>query len=90
MAISEQGSEEKAGKEKKEKVEPEGSNLLGPPTFETLENGRFKCVETGHEMPPNAVDSYSQTKRCRLGLIDFALSHKKPPLNLFKQDPVSR
>ncbi|CBI34839.3 unnamed protein product, partial [Vitis vinifera] len=41
-------------------------------------------------MPPNAVDSYSQSKRCRLGLIDFALSHKKTPLNLFKQDPVSR
>lgn len=82
--------EEKVEEEKKKKVGHEGSNLLGPPTFEALANGRFKCVETGHEMPPNAVDSYSQSKRCRLGLIDFALSHKKTPLNLFKQDPVSR
>lgn len=84
--------EAKVGLEKKnkKKVDQEGSNLLGAPTFEPLENGRFKCVETGHEMPPDAMDSYSQSKRCRLGLIDYALSHKKPPLNLFKQDPVSR
>ncbi|KAJ6759668.1 SURFEIT LOCUS PROTEIN 2 (SURF2) [Salix purpurea] len=35
-------------------------------------------------------DSYSQSKRCRLGLIDFALANNKPPLNMFKQHPLSR
>ncbi|KAK1567843.1 hypothetical protein Q3G72_017345 [Acer saccharum] len=68
----------------------EGENLMGPPTFTELENGRFKCVETGHELLDKDKDSYSHSKRCRLGLIDFALSHNKPPLNMFKQDPTSR
>ncbi|XP_057997020.1 uncharacterized protein LOC110649597 isoform X2 [Hevea brasiliensis] len=68
----------------------EGNNLLGSPTFMELENGRFKCVETGHEMLAKDKESYSQSKRCRLGLIDFALAHNKPPLNMFKQDPLSR
>ncbi|KAF5187810.1 Surfeit locus protein 2 (SURF2), partial [Thalictrum thalictroides] len=65
----------------------EGFNLLGSPTFEKLENGRFKCLETGHEMLPKDKELYSNSKRCRLGLIDAALSQKKPPLNMFKQDP---
>ncbi|KAF9605332.1 hypothetical protein IFM89_016097 [Coptis chinensis] len=73
-----------------EKVEKEGENLLGPPTFTNLENGRFKCIETGHEMLAKDKDSYSNCKRCRLGLIDSALKQKKPPLNLFKQDPTCR
>ncbi|XP_039033859.1 surfeit locus protein 2-like [Hibiscus syriacus] len=68
----------------------EGTDLLGPPTFYELPNGRFKCVETGHEMVVKDKDSYAQSKRCRLGLIEFALSHSKPPLNMFKQDPLSR
>ncbi|GFQ06259.1 hypothetical protein PHJA_002769800 [Phtheirospermum japonicum] len=68
----------------------EGHNLLGAPTFEQLENGRFKCVETGHELPAHARDSYADSKHCRLGLIDSALALNKPPLNMFKQDPVSR
>ncbi|GAB2293441.1 hypothetical protein Dimus_027640 [Dionaea muscipula] len=68
----------------------EGSNLLGPPNFEQLVNGRFRCKETGHELPSTAMDSYANSKRCRVGLIDFALTHKKPPLNMFKQDPVCR
>ncbi|KAK8511462.1 hypothetical protein V6N13_024095 [Hibiscus sabdariffa] len=68
----------------------EGSNLLGTPTFSELPNGRLKCVETGHEMVVKDKDSYAQSKRCRLGLIDFALSHSNPPLNMFKQDPLSR
>ncbi|KAE8680893.1 Surfeit locus protein 2, putative isoform 3 [Hibiscus syriacus] len=68
----------------------EGANLLGGPTFSELPNGRLKCVETGHEMVVKDKDSYAQSKRCRLGLIDFALSHSKPPLNMFKQDPLSR
>ncbi|GLU02137.1 hypothetical protein SLE2022_194040 [Rubroshorea leprosula] len=68
----------------------EGSNLLGSPTFTELQNGRLKCVETGHEMLQKDKDSYSQSKRCRLGLIDFALANKKPPLNMFKQHPTCR
>ncbi|KAJ0111181.1 hypothetical protein Patl1_02862 [Pistacia atlantica] len=76
--------------DKEEKRGKEGKNLLGPPSFSELENGRLKCVETGHEMLLKDKDSYSQSKRCRLGLIDFALSHNKPPLNMFKQDPLSR
>ncbi|KAL5793274.1 hypothetical protein ACOSP7_001868 [Xanthoceras sorbifolium] len=68
----------------------EGENLMGSPTFTAIENGRFKCVETGHELLAKDKDFYSHSKRCRLGLIDFAVSHKKPPLNMFKQDPLSR
>lgn len=65
----------------------EGYNLLGSPTFEKLDNGRFKCIETGHETLLKDKDIYTNSKKCRLGLIDFALSQKKPPLNIFKQDP---
>ncbi|KAI3452492.1 hypothetical protein Pfo_009156 [Paulownia fortunei] len=68
----------------------EGHNLLGAPAFEQLENGRFKCVETGHELPAHATDSYAESKHCRLGLIDSALARNRPPLNMFRQDPVSR
>ncbi|XP_038903229.1 surfeit locus protein 2-like isoform X2 [Benincasa hispida] len=68
----------------------EGADLLGQPTFTELDNGRFRCVETGHEVLAKDKDSYSRTKRCRLGLIDFALSHRKAPLNMFEQDPLSR
>ncbi|KAL0450720.1 UNVERIFIED_CONTAM: hypothetical protein Slati_1628400 [Sesamum latifolium] len=68
----------------------EGHNLLGSPNFEQLENGRYKCVETGHELPAHARDSYAESKHCRLGLIDAALAGKKPPLNMFRQDPASR
>ncbi|KAJ4845340.1 hypothetical protein Tsubulata_043195 [Turnera subulata] len=72
------------------KVEKEGNDLLGLPTFTELQNGRFKCVETGHELLAKDKESYSKSKRCRLGLIDFALANNKPPLNIFKQDPLSR
>lgn len=68
----------------------EGTNLLGAPTFAELENGRFKCVETGHELLAKDKESYAHSKRCRLVLIDFFLSRNKPPLNMFKQDPLSR
>ncbi|GFS31249.1 surfeit locus protein 2 [Actinidia rufa] len=34
----------------------EGKNLLGQQTFKELANGRFKCVETGHEVPYHAKD----------------------------------
>nr|GMD39433.1 surfeit locus protein 2 [Ipomoea batatas] len=60
------------------------------PTFKKLENGRFKCVETGHELPAHGRDSYARSKHCRLGLIDAALASKKPPLNMFSQDPLSK
>ncbi|CAL0323047.1 unnamed protein product [Lupinus luteus] len=78
------------GEENHGKKNKEGSNLLGSPTFKELENGRFKCVETGHELPSKEIESYSNSKKCRLGLIDFAVSNNKPPLNMFKQDPLSR
>ncbi|KAJ8546385.1 hypothetical protein K7X08_018968 [Anisodus acutangulus] len=68
----------------------EGYKLLGEPKFKKLENGRFKCVQTGHELPEHARDSYAQSKHCRLGLIEAALSKNKPPLNMFNQDPLNR
>lgn len=68
----------------------EGKNLLGKPKFKKMENGRFRCVETGHEVPAHAKDSYAQSKHCRIGLIDAALARSKPPLNMFHQDPQSR
>ncbi|XP_059642958.1 uncharacterized protein LOC132284841 [Cornus florida] len=80
--MAKKGGEEEMGKE--------GRNLLGPPSFKELENGRFKCVETGHELPAHAKDSYAQSKHCRMGLIDAALAHRKPPLNMFQQDPNNR
>lgn len=81
----------KAGKaETDAKKESEGEMLLGLPKFKDIGNGRFKCVETGHELPAHSRDSYSLTKHCRLGLIDSALSKNKPPLNMFRQDPNSR
>ncbi|XP_022739642.1 surfeit locus protein 2-like [Durio zibethinus] len=86
----EEAREEKKGSGGGSSSSKEGINLLGPPTFTELPNGRLKCVETGHEMVVGDKDSYAQSKRCRLGLIDFALSHSKPPLNMFKQDPLSR
>ncbi|GAV84438.1 SURF2 domain-containing protein [Cephalotus follicularis] len=73
-----------------EKAKKEGSGLLGPPSFTELGNGRLKCVETGHEMLPKDKDLYLSSKRCRFGLIDFALLHNNPPLNMFKQDPSCR
>ncbi|KAG2335192.1 hypothetical protein Bca52824_006372 [Brassica carinata] len=68
----------------------EGANLLGKPKYKKLENGRFRCVQTGHELLEKDKQVYSESKRCRLGLIDHALSHSKPPLNLFEQDSSSR
>ncbi|GAA0160331.1 hypothetical protein LIER_39019 [Lithospermum erythrorhizon] len=71
------------------KKDSEGLNLLGSPRFKDIGNGRFRCVETGHELPAHSKDSYSLTKHCRLGLINSALSKNKPPLNMFRQDPQS-
>nr|XP_043631339.1 ATP-dependent RNA helicase drs1-like isoform X2 [Erigeron canadensis] len=70
--------------------EMEGKFLLGKPKFKKLENGRYKCVETGHEVPADGKESYAQTKHCRIGLIDSALARNKPPLNMFNQDPLCR
>lgn len=74
----------------KDEQQIEGKFLLGKPKFKKLENGRYKCVQTGHELPANARESYAQTKHCRIGLIDYALARNKPPLNMFNQDPLCR
>ncbi|CAN8272979.1 unnamed protein product [Cochlearia groenlandica] len=66
------------------------TNLIGSPTFVDLGNGRLRCVETGHEVLVGDKESYSLNKRCRLELIDHALSLEKPPLNMFSQSPLSR
>ncbi|WOH05061.1 hypothetical protein DCAR_0624473 [Daucus carota subsp. sativus] len=78
------------GEESGSKKEGGGELLLGWPTFVELQNGRFKCLETGHELVGSCRESYSRSKHCRLGLIDSALSLNKPPLNVFRQDPLSR
>lgn len=70
--------------------EEESTNLFGSPTFVDIGNGRLRCVETGHEVVAGDEESYARNKRCRLGLIDHALSQGKPPLNLFSQCPFSR
>ncbi|XP_009599493.1 uncharacterized protein [Nicotiana tomentosiformis] len=84
------GGEGERGEEGDNSSGKEGFNLLGKPRFKKLENGRYKCVETGHELPAHARESYAQSKHCRLGLIDAALSKNKPPLNMFDQDPFNR
>ncbi|MCL7028799.1 hypothetical protein MKW94_012619 [Papaver nudicaule] len=53
----------------------EGLNLLGLPTFKELENGRFKCVETGHECLSKDMESYSNSKRCRLVTVNKSEEH---------------
>lgn len=83
-------SKQSPQKEEQQEGQIEGKFLLGKPKFKKLENGRYKCVETGHELPADARESYSHTKHCRLGLIDSALARNKPPLNMFHQDPLSR
>ncbi|OAO89516.1 DegP13 [Arabidopsis thaliana] len=72
------------------KTAKEGKSLFGSPTFVDLGNGRLRCVETGHEVLAGDVESYARNKRCRLGLIDHALSQGKSPLNMFSQCPLSR
>uniref|UniRef100_A0A7N0TP37 Surfeit locus protein 2 n=1 Tax=Kalanchoe fedtschenkoi TaxID=63787 RepID=A0A7N0TP37_KALFE len=68
----------------------EGRGLLGEPTFIDVGNGKLRCVETGHELPAEEAGSYGRSKRCRSGLIDAAVLQSKPPLNVFKLDPLSR
>ncbi|XP_058093730.1 uncharacterized protein LOC131239857 isoform X2 [Magnolia sinica] len=84
------GQEEAGRGGRKEREDEEGRFLLGRPTFTSMGNGRFKCTETGHEVLAKDMESYGNSKRCRLGLIDVALLHKKPPLNLFEQHSVSK
>ncbi|KAL0649388.1 hypothetical protein Bca4012_092079 [Brassica carinata] len=48
------------------------------------------CVETGHEVVAGDEEAYARNKRCRLGLIDHALSHGKSPLTMFSQCLISR
>ncbi|CAN6929473.1 unnamed protein product [Brassica oleracea] len=72
------------------KAEGGAENLLGSPTFVDLGNGRLRCAETGHEVVAGDEEAYARNKRCRLGLIDHALSHGKSPLNMFSQCLISR
>ncbi|KAH0862181.1 hypothetical protein HID58_079392 [Brassica napus] len=48
------------------------------------------CVETVHEVVAGDEEAYARNKRCRLGLIDHALSHGKSPLTMFSQCLISR
>ncbi|XP_010450644.1 PREDICTED: surfeit locus protein 2 [Camelina sativa] len=73
-----------------QKKTEEGKNLFGSPTFVDLGNGRLRCVETGHEVLAGDEESYALKKRCRVGLIDHALSQGKYPFNMFSQCPFSR
>ncbi|KAJ4814447.1 Surfeit locus protein 2 (SURF2) [Rhynchospora pubera] len=68
----------------------EGSFLLGDPTFVDIGRGRWRCVETGQEMPQKEKESYSKSRACRVGLIDAAVAKKMPPLNAFDPHPVSK
>lgn len=68
----------------------EGSFLLGLPTFVDLGNGRWRCEETGHDLPTKEKPSYARSKACRLALIDAALAKKNPLLNTFQPHPVSK
>ncbi|KAL0878253.1 hypothetical protein Bca101_027959 [Brassica carinata] len=45
---------------------------------------------TGHEVVAGDEEAYARDKRCRLGLIDHALSHGKSPLTMFSQCLISR
>lgn len=89
--LLEESEKSEMRKEEEGEEEPkEGKFLLGPPTFTQLENGRFRCSETGHEMPAREVESYGRSKRCRVGLIDAFLQLNKAPLSSFYQDPLCK
>lgn len=68
----------------------EGAFLLGVPSYEDIGKGRMRCVATGHELLAKDMEAYGKSKACRIGLIDEAVAKQKPPLNMFKQDPISR
>ncbi|CAN6249080.1 unnamed protein product [Urochloa humidicola] len=67
--------------------EKEGAFLLGHPTWEDAGDGRWRCAETGHELPEREKEAYARSRACRLALIDHAVARKKPPLNAFKPHP---
>ncbi|GJN02577.1 hypothetical protein PR202_ga19940 [Eleusine coracana subsp. coracana] len=67
--------------------EKEGSFLLGQPTWEDAGGGRWRCAETGHELPEREKEAYARSRACRLALIDNAVARKKAPLNAFKPHP---
>jgi hypothetical protein len=67
--------------------EKEGAFLLGQPTWEDAGGGRWRCAETGHELPEREKEAYGRSRACRLALIDHAVARKKPPLNAFKPHP---
>ncbi|KAH0463882.1 hypothetical protein IEQ34_006668 [Dendrobium chrysotoxum] len=87
----EEGENSAAGESKvKNQRVKEGGFLLGSPTFVDLGNGRWRCDETGHDLPANEKESYSHSKACRVALIDAALAKKKPLLNAFQPHPISK
>ncbi|KAH7436241.1 hypothetical protein KP509_05G009800 [Ceratopteris richardii] len=65
-------------------------NLLGDVHFEDLlgKPGRVRCIETGHELLVTEKEAYSQSKKCRRILFDLCLAQRKPPLNVFEQNPT--
>ncbi|XP_013704114.1 uncharacterized protein LOC106407798 [Brassica napus] len=65
-------------------------NLVGSPTFVDIRNERLSCVEIGHEVVAGDEEAYARNKRCRLGVIDHALFHRKSPLTMFWQCLISR
>ncbi|OEL13252.1 Receptor-like protein 12 [Dichanthelium oligosanthes] len=67
--------------------EKEGAFLLGQPTWEDAGDGRWRCAETGHELPEREKEAYARSRACRLALIEHAVARKKPPLNAFKLHP---
>ncbi|KAF9598340.1 hypothetical protein IFM89_027042 [Coptis chinensis] len=84
---SEDQGEENKGKKENMKEEGCYTKMLNSPTFKEMGNGRFRCVETGHEMLSKDLESYKKSRKCRVALIDIAISQKKLPFYMFKQDP---
>ncbi|CAN6871046.1 unnamed protein product [Brassica oleracea] len=54
------------------------------------QKGLLICVEIGHEVVAGDEEAYDRNKRCRLGVIDHALFHRKSPLTMFWQCLISR
>eukprot|EP00249_Psilotum_nudum_P012112 c23586_g1_i3 orf=526-1206(+) len=73
-----------------ETVKRDDNSLLGELHFETLDSGRLRCVETGHELTQAQKASYQQSRKGRFILFDVALAQGRPCLKFFEQSPVAR
>ncbi|XP_024536811.1 uncharacterized protein LOC9645660 isoform X1 [Selaginella moellendorffii] len=69
---------------------PPETPIVGEPTFVAIVGQRFRCVETGHEMPAAEKEGYGSSKKCRDALFDRALQEGRAPLNFFQQSPEYR